>query len=575
MRRIPFPASNDNVGDHHHLANELSAMKRLHDLSSLANRTLELPLFLEKIVGAAIELQNAACGSVHLYEGDTKSLHLFAQRGFDLALCEELDRISTAGGAIAARALAQHAQLVAGGEVNDRPVELRDARSRLSLRCMQATPLYASSGAPLAVLSTYFREPRTFEDHELRLTELYAREAAVEIERQRAAAALRESEQRLRLTIESVTDYAIFTMDIDGHIDSWNIGAQRLFGYSDHEVMGRPGEIVFTPEDRAAGVPAEEMRLAREHERANDERWHLRMDGTRFYVSGVLAPLRRGATLTGYVKIARDLTEQQRAQEALRSAHDELERRVAERTSELSSANRSLRQEIVQHRRTDAARRDLLRHLVNAQEQERARISRELHDQLGQQVSAIGLKLSLLKQRDTVDAHLRSELEKLADVARQLDIDIDFLVGQVRPRALDDLGLVDALSDYVETWSSHFGVTARVHAQDFVAERLEPETETVVYRIAQEALTNIAKHARARNVHVVLQSKGEAIVMVVRDDGVGFQGGSLLPGSLQGFGMDGMRERAVLAGGTLSVRSERHRGTTVLLWLPAQAAARA
>src|SRR5436190_124896 len=123
---------------------------------------------------------------------------------------------------------------------------------------------------------------------------------------------LRRSEQRYRAIIDSIRDYAIITTDLDGLVERWNDGAVRLFGYGESEIIGRPIDLLFVPEDRANDAPQRERETAREKGRAADERWHLRKDGTRFYCSGVLAPLADGE-LYGYVKIARDLTDQQLA----------------------------------------------------------------------------------------------------------------------------------------------------------------------------------------------------------------------------------------------------------------------
>ena len=128
-----------------------------------------------------------------------------------------------------------------------------------------------------------------------------------ETARKRAEDALRLSEERLRLMTESVTDYAIFTQDAGGRIETWNAGAERIFGYTEGEAVGRDVAILFTPEDRERGAHEEEMRRAREDGRAEDERWHLSKRGVRFYASGVLTPLRSGDELIGYVKVARIL----------------------------------------------------------------------------------------------------------------------------------------------------------------------------------------------------------------------------------------------------------------------------
>jgi two-component system CheB/CheR fusion protein len=123
----------------------------------------------------------------------------------------------------------------------------------------------------------------------------------------------RAGEERMRLVADSTKDYAIITMDIDGLITSFNSGAERIFGYTEEEILGKPDAIIFTPEDRAAGVPDEEKGRAREEGRAEDERWHLRKDGSRFFCSGVMTPLQDGE-LTGYAKIGRDLTGRKQAE---------------------------------------------------------------------------------------------------------------------------------------------------------------------------------------------------------------------------------------------------------------------
>jgi two-component system CheB/CheR fusion protein len=146
-------------------------------------------------------------------------------------------------------------------------------------------------------------------------------------ERNRATEALRQSEERLRILVESAKDYAIFTIDTERHVDTWNKGAEAMFGYSENEIVGQVADVLFTPEDRARGDPAREARLAREKGHAGNERWHARKDGSIFYGSGSVMPLRDvSGTLRGFVKIMRDLTESKRTQEALHDQLDELTR---------------------------------------------------------------------------------------------------------------------------------------------------------------------------------------------------------------------------------------------------------
>ncbi|HEX8087286.1 MAG TPA: PAS domain S-box protein, partial [Blastocatellia bacterium] len=156
---------------------------------------------------------------------------------------------------------------------------------------------------------------------------------------------LRHSQERLRLIMESIEDYAIFSVDSQGRILSWNPGAEKTFGYTEGEIIGQSGGIIFTPEDRAAGVPEKEIETALARGRADDERWHVRKDGSRFFASGVMSSLGDDDTL-GCVKIMRDLTARKQMEEGLRRSRDELEERVKERTREIEKSYAALEAEI-------------------------------------------------------------------------------------------------------------------------------------------------------------------------------------------------------------------------------------
>ena len=140
-------------------------------------------------------------------------------------------------------------------------------------------------------------------------------------DRKRADERLRRSDEQLRIVMESITDHALITTDTQRKITGWNPGAQSLFGFTPEEALGQLEDIIFTPEDRASGAPRQEMETARRDGKAFDERYHIRKDGSRLYVSGVQSPLYTGnGTLLGYVKVARDLTERRQMEQALRQA---------------------------------------------------------------------------------------------------------------------------------------------------------------------------------------------------------------------------------------------------------------
>src|SRR5215208_5698788 len=144
----------------------------------------------------------------------------------------------------------------------------------------------------------------------------------------RVEEALQQSEHRFERLVEAAKDYAIFMTDADGRVSTWNEGAQRLFGYGEAEIVGEDASVLFTPEDREIGAPERELEKARNEGRAEDERWHVRKDGSRFWASGFVRPvLEAEDNLIGFSKVARDLTERKRAEKAL----DEVRRAERER----------------------------------------------------------------------------------------------------------------------------------------------------------------------------------------------------------------------------------------------------
>jgi two-component system CheB/CheR fusion protein len=389
-------------------------------------------------------------------------------------------------------------------------------------------------------------------------------------ERRRAEEALRESEERLRLLVESVTDYAIFTLDNERRVRSWNPGAELIFGFTESEIVGQSVDLLFTPEDREQGIPEQEITQARAVGRAADERWHIRKDGTRFYASGVLAALSGGRQ--GFAKIARDLTRQKRAGEELQRAHDELEGRVRERTFELLDLNETLLAEVKERTAAEAHARQLMRQIVTAQEDERRSVARDLHDHLGQQLTGLRIKLENHKQScGGGDPSHRAEVEQIQAIAERLDADVDFLAWELRPASLDELGLPAALANFVREWSEHFDIPAEFHTTGLDRQRLPPEVEINLYRIAQEALNNISKHSEATGVDVLLERRDQHVALIVEDDGKGFEpdGGAKPDGKR--IGLLNMRERAAYVGARLEIESAPGEGTTVFARVPIRA----
>ncbi len=270
--------------------------------------------------------------------------------------------------------------------------------------------------------------------------------------------------------------------------------------------------------------------------------------------------------IEGLVITLVDVTELTQAREDLLQATRELESRVVERTEALESLNETLRKEVAERKRVEEARIELLGQLVSAQEDERRRFARDLHDQLGQQLTALKMKLESLRVKSDNRRQLTDSLDDLQGIVKQLDLDVDFLAWQLRPVALDDIGLKAALSNYVKQWSEHFGIPAEFHAAD-LSQRFDPRIETNLYRIAQEALNNCAKHSQCSRAEILLEHRDHQIVLIVEDDGVGFDPSA--KGERDGqWGLLGMHERVTLVDGTIEIESAPREGTTIYVRVP-------
>jgi two-component system CheB/CheR fusion protein len=473
---------------------------------------------------------------------------------------------------------------------SDIPSIFLDRQLRVKLATPRATDLFnllpSDRGRPLSDLSSRVLHPTLLDDvrHVLEHLQVIEREVATVdglwyqmrvlpyrtaddridgivlvfaniTSRRVAEGRLRRGEERLRLLIDGAVDYAIFTMAPDGVIDSWNSGAERMFGYTAAEIVGQDAAVLFTPEDRAAGVPAAELARAAAHGRAEDDRWHVRKNGGRLYCSGATTPL-GDAEQYGFAKIARDLTAHREADAALQSVHSRLEEGVRLRTVELQSR-------VSEHAAAEEHVTSLLRKVVTAQEDERSRIARDLHDQLGQQLVALRLALERHRQQCSGDTG-EPDLANAVALASQIDREVDFLAWELRPAILDDLGLAAALPRFCEEWSKHYGIAVECHTAGFSSDDLGRVGEVTFYRVAQEALTNIVKHAHASRVDVLLETRHGMVSLLIEDDGIGFDPGDPRAQG-KGIGLLGMRERSVLAGATFEIESSPGHGTSVFL----------
>ena len=375
--------------------------------------------------------------------------------------------------------------------------------------------------------------------------------------------------KRFEQLLEKVTDFAIIFKNTEGIIQEWNVGAERLFGYTRDEAIGQSILIIYTPEDRANRISPLEMKTAAETGVAEDERWHLRKDGSVFFASGLLHAIYEEGALTCFVKIVRDLTERVELEAALQSSRDTLEIKVRERTSVQGEANRILRLEMAANRRNDVLRQRLMQRVINTQEDERKRISRDIHDHLGQEMTSLRMQLQSFREQLGDDPKLTEQFDKVQKTAEALDATVDFIAWELRPAHIENLGLEAAVHNYAEQWSNQFQATAEVVAKLPSDQRLPLEIEVNLYRIVQEALNNIAKHAKANNVSISLQKPEDKIVLIIEDDGVGFDIEENI-NQTQGLGLIGMGERAALINGEIEIESAIGNGTTIYIRVPAR-----
>lgn len=401
-------------------------------------------------------------------------------------------------------------------------------------------------------------------------------------ERKQAEEALRERDERFRSYFELGLIGMAITSPTKGIIEV-NDEICRSLGYERSELLQMTWAELTHPDDVAADVANFNRVMAGEIDGyVMDKRW-IHKDGQVIDATISVKCLRRAdGTVDYFIALLQDITTRKQAEAALQRAHNELERRVIERTEQLTAVNAELVKEFTERERAEEALQDeieerrgieeerlhLLRRAVMAQEGERGRIAREMHDQFGQQLSALTLKLAMLKEGCGEQTELCEQIEQLQAIAKQLDGDVDFLVWELRPTALDDLGLLAALINYVKGWSKHFIISAELHTSGMEKDRLTSEIETVLYRIMQEALTNIAKHAGAENVDILLERRNDHISLIVEDDGVGFEAEQAFGAGDKGLGLIGMRERAALVGGTLEIESSMGNGATVVVRIP-------
>jgi two-component system sensor histidine kinase UhpB len=366
---------------------------------------------------------------------------------------------------------------------------------------------------------------------------------------------------------------------VSGRLLRVNARLARSLRHSPDQLVGRRMSLLAHPDERAR-LDAEIARVVDGAIPALQTEARLLCRGGGMVWVLLTASLIRDASGTPLrvAMVMVDITTRKQAEqflqdreEQLRSAHEMLERRVDERTAELAEANLSLQVEIAERRMAEQRVRELLGRQVQAIEEERSRISRELHDTLGQHLAALSIELKSIAEQPPGSTPLRQRVVKLQKSVRLIEDELDRLSYELRPLALDDLGLEEALRTHVQNWSGETGVPVELHTHGLRTGRLPPLVETTVYRVAQEALTNVRKHAQASRVGLIVERRAGELRVVVDDDGRGFDSAAVNSQGGRHLGLRGMNERALLIGASLEIESVPGRGTTVYLVIPLQA----
>ncbi len=350
---------------------------------------------------------------------------------------------------------------------------------------------------------------------------------------------LKESEERFR-TLFQTAGNVIAVVTPEGRISEFNLEAERITGWQRQEVLGKSFLRLFVPPAFAEAVKADFQKvLAGRETRGFEMPLKLRDGKERPFLWNVNRLLGKDGQIIGEIAIGQDITERKQAEESLRESEQKL--------------------------------RLLTTQILNAQEDERKRISRELHDELGQSLTVLKLGLRGVNRYLSEPPEIKEELENIALYLDETIEKVRRLSRALSPAILEDLGLVPALKYLMDEFSPHYTINHHFAIEDL--DHLFPkEAQIIIFRIFQESLTNIAKHAQASKVHLAIRQADGEVLFEVEDDGQGFEVGTILSRSTlnKGLGVAALYERAKMLGGSLQIQSRKGGGTRITCSVPVE-----
>ncbi len=564
---------------------DLGGMTRLQKLGNLFLHEGNLEPVLAEIVDAAIAISGADFGNIQLLDPDSSDLKIAAHRGFPEWWLDFWNSVGKGQGACGTAL--ERGERVIIEDIEKSPIFIGtpalEIQLKAGVRAVQSTPLVSRSGRPLGMFSTHYKKPRGPDDRVLGLLDLLARQTADIIERAQAEELLRENERRLNRAQE-IAHLGSWELDVVNNRLTWSDEVYRIFGLQPQE-FGATYEAFLEavhPGDRDTVDAAYSASL-----REGIDTYEIEHRVVRKSTGEIRTVLERcehirdaSGQIIRSIGMVHDITERKRAEKALRERtlelqqlSETLEQQVQERTEELEVANEELRTEIDECQRVETelikSQGDLRRlsiDLVNAQEKERKLVAGEIHDSIGSSLSAIKFKVvTALTEVGDRSPETAAALQSLIPIVQGAIDEARRIQTNLRPSMLDDLGVLVTIRWFCRQFESTYS-KIRVRQSIEIEERDVPDfLKTVIFRVLQEGLNNIAKHSKANVVLLFLQKTKQAIYLVIRDNGQGFDLSKAQSpsGTTQGLGLKSMRERIELSGGSFAIESAEAKGTAI------------
>jgi PAS domain S-box-containing protein len=351
---------------------------------------------------------------------------------------------------------------------------------------------------------------------------------------------LQHGDETFRLLVESVRDYAIFLLDRDGRVATWNQGAERIKGYKASEIIGEHFSRFYPREAIESKWPDRELEIAQSEGRFADEGLRVRKDGTTFWAHVVITALwDQSGELRGFSKVTRDLTERRALEERTHQLNKELRRRV----TELLESQREVELRTLELQKLSAE-------LLRVQDEERRRIARQLHDDLGQEL--VSLKLTLDVQHK-LGRSANPDLTDAIGITERALAKVRNISYLLHPPLLDESGLLPALHWYLDGLRKRSQLQITFAHKPITFPRLPSDIEIAIFRVVQESVTNIYRHSGSPDARIDLQQDPDTVTLRIRDFGKGIGTGRIGRGPGPGVGISGMKERIQHLNGELRV----------------------